>query len=74
MAEEMRENFMMENLSFFDLVGVSQVRVQNSEIILTFEFCIYPTRGILKESGGLSLWQRAFGKRKPYGGLVVYIY
>lgn len=45
----------------FDLVGVRQVRVQNSGIILAFEFCIHPTSGILSESDGLKFGKRAFG-------------
>ena len=36
--------------------------MQNSKITLTFEFYIYPTRGILSESGGLSLGKECLGK------------
>lgn len=79
MADEMRENFMMRLSSLFDLMGVRQVREKLRQVrSLTFEFCIYPTRGILSESGRLNLMEKSvWGVRRRPGacaGLVVYIY
>lgn len=77
MTDETRENFMMRLSSLFDLMGVRQVRDDFRQVSRPYlELCIYSTRGILSESGGLNLTEKSvWGVRRRPGAcaeLVVY--